>query len=168
LLNVVLPVGISFYTFQTMSYSIDIYRGDMRATRSFFNFAVFVAFFPQLVAGPIERATRLLGQVEHPRRVTAGMFYEGSWLILLGFFQKVFIADNLGVMVDQVFSQEEPPTGLLVWLGLYAFAFQIYGDFAGYSNIARGVSRLMGFEIVRNFASPYLAQTPSEFIYFQF
>jgi D-alanyl-lipoteichoic acid acyltransferase DltB (MBOAT superfamily) len=162
-LNLVLPVGISFYTFQTMSYTIDIYYGKMKATRNFLDFSLYVAYFPQLVAGPIERAKHLLPQVLKPRRVTLEMFYEGAFLIYWGIFQKAFIADNLATIVDPVFAGTEPYNGILVLVALYAFAFQIYCDFAGYSNIARGLSRCMGFDIMVNFNLPYFAKNPRDF-----
>ena len=162
-LSVVLPVGISFYTFQTMSYSIDIYRRELVPTKRFFDFALFVAFFPQLVAGPIERAKNLLPQVLKERSLTQTQFYEGVWLILWGLFKKIFIADNLAVLVDSVFAPEAELTGMLVAMGVYAFAFQIYCDFSGYSDIARGLAKVMGFEIMLNFRMPYFALNPRDF-----
>jgi len=163
-LNVVLPVGISFYTFQTMSYTLDIYRKEMEPTDRFLDFALFVAFFPQLVAGPIERAKRLLGQMIAPRTVTLDKFYEGCYLILWGLFLKIFIADNLASIVDTVFASTDGPfSGMHICLATYAFAFQIFGDFAGYSNIARGLGKCMGFDIMINFNLPYIATNPSEF-----
>ena len=162
-LQIVLPVGISFYTFQTMSYTIDIYRKQMKPTRRFLDFALFVSFFPQLVAGPIERASHLLPQVLQPRTVTTQKFSEGCYLFFGGLFQKVVIADNLSRIVDHVFQSQGPLQGANVLLAIYAFAFQIYCDFAGYSNMARGLGKTMGFDIVINFRSPYLAATPHEF-----
>ena len=162
-LNIILPVGISFYTFQTISYSIDIYRGELNPTRKFLDFALFVSFFPQLVAGPIERAKNLLPQMLLPRKLTADKFYEGCYLIFWGLFLKVFIADNLARMVDPVFSSSEPYDGVRVLLALYAFAFQIFGDFAGYSNIARGLAKCMGFDLMVNFNLPYFAVNPQDF-----
>ena len=161
--QIILPVGISFYTFQTLSYTIDIYRGQLAPTRDFLNFAVFVAFFPQLVAGPIERAAHLLPQVEKARRITYDMVREGAWLILLGYFKKVVLADNLAPFSQQMFDHPDRAHGLAVLVGVYAFALQIYGDFSGYSDIARGISRLMGFDIMLNFRMPYLATNPSDF-----
>ncbi len=163
LLQVILPVGISFYTFQTMSYTIDIYRGTLEPTRRFLDFALFVAFFPQLVAGPIERASHLLPQVLSPRKVTPDKFYGGCYLILWGLFQKMFVADNLAKIVDRIFGSAPPYNGAEVLLSLYAFAFQIFCDFAGYSNIARGLGRCMGFEIMVNFRLPYFSPNPREF-----
>jgi len=162
-LDVVLPVGISFYTFQTLSYTIDIYRGRLRPTRHFLDFALFVAFFPQLVAGPIERATNLLPQILAPRRFRWSRFGSGGWLVLWGLFKKVVIADNLAALVDGVYQPGTSPTGPEVLLATYAFAVQIYCDFSGYSDIARGVARLLGFEIMLNFRLPYLAASPAEF-----
>ncbi|MBN1687679.1 MAG: MBOAT family protein [Candidatus Omnitrophica bacterium] len=162
-LRIVLPIGISFYTFQTMSYTIDIYRREIQPTRRFFDFALFVAFFPQLVAGPIERAKRLLPQILAPRTLSPAKFQEGAYLIFWGLYQKVFIADNLARMVDPVFASSGPYPGLLVLYTTYAFAFQIFCDFAGYSNIARGLGKMMGFEIMINFNLPYFATNPREF-----
>ncbi len=162
-LNVLLPVGISFYTFVTMSYVIDVYRREIPATRDLVDFAVFVAFFPHLVAGPILRASRLLPQIALPRRISREQMRDGLWLIGWGFFQKIFVADNLAGVVNLVFDPAAQPTGVNVLLGTYAFAFQIYGDFAGYSNVARGTSKLMGIELIENFRFPYLARSPQEF-----
>ena len=161
-LNIVLPVGISFYTFQTMSYTADIYRQRMKPSRDFFDFALFVSFFPQLVAGPIERAVKLLPQISLERRFDLTQFIEGLHLICWGLFKKVFVADNLAPLVDRVFSAASP-TGLEVVAAVYAFAFQIYCDFSGYSNIARGLAKCMGIELMRNFDHPYLATNPREF-----
>ena len=131
-LNIVLPVGISFYTFQTMSYTIDIYRGEMKPTRNFSDFALFVAFFPQLVAGPIERAKKLLPQIQSPRKITLEMVYDGSFLIFWGLFQKMVIADNLAKIADPVFALSGSQNGVKVMWAVYAFSFQILCDFAGY------------------------------------
>ena len=162
-LSIILPVGISFYTFQTMSYTIDVYRGEMEPTRSFLDFALFVAYFPQLVAGPIERAKHLLPQVLSPRTVTREKVFDGCYLILWGLFQKIFVADNLARLVDPVFAAPGPYNGAQVLLALYAFAVQIYCDFAGYSSIARGLGKCMGFEIMVNFNLPYASTNPREF-----
>ena len=162
-LHIILPIGISFYTFQTMSYTLDIYYKKMKPTRKFFDFALFVAFFPQLVAGPIERAKHLLPQILAPRRLTFEKFYEGCFLIFWGLFQKVFVADNMARIVDPVFASEPPYNGVKVLLALYAFAFQIFCDFAGYSNIARGLGKCMGFDIMVNFNVPYIATNPRKF-----
>jgi alginate O-acetyltransferase complex protein AlgI len=162
-LRVLLPVGISFYTFVTMSYVIDVYRREITPTRNLLEFAVFVAYFPHLVAGPILRAAKLLPQIAAPRHITSPQIREGLWLIAWGFFQKIFVADNLAPLASRVFAPGAHETGINVLLGAYAFAFQIYGDFAGYSNIARGTSKLMGIELIENFRFPYLVLTPQEF-----
>jgi D-alanyl-lipoteichoic acid acyltransferase DltB (MBOAT superfamily) len=162
-LRVLLPVGISFYTFMTMSYVIDVYRREIKPTRNLLDFAVFVAFFPHLVAGPILRASRLLPQIELPRRITREQLRDGAWLVAWGFFLKIFVADNLAPLANKVFAPGIRPAGVDVWLGVYAFAFQIYGDFAGYSNIARGISKLMGIELIENFRFPYLVRSPQDF-----
>ncbi|HAM98975.1 MAG TPA: membrane-bound O-acyltransferase family protein [Marinilabiliales bacterium] len=161
-LNIILPVGISFYTFQTMSYTIDVYRKQLKATRDFVSFFAFVSFFPQLVAGPIERASNLLGQFYIKRQFD----YEKSAIamrqILWGLFQKVVVADNVGVVVNQIFDNYQQQSGFSLILGAMLFSFQIYGDFAGYSNIAVGVARLLGFQLMQNFQSPYFSQNITE------
>ena len=164
-LHVILPLGISFYTFLSMSYTIDVYRGEMKATRDWISFLLFVSFFPHLVAGPIVRASYLLPQCERPRTIVSSQLGNGVWLILLGLIKKMVIADRLAGLVNFAFSSSESPPfhGLDTWLALYAFAFQIYGDFAGYSDIARGLSKLMGFELPVNFRAPYLVSNPASF-----
>lgn len=162
-LNIILPVGISFYTFQTMSYTIDVYRRKIPACESLLNFGVFVAFFPQLVAGPIERASRLLPQISHRRVITAAGIQVGIFLIIYGYFQKVFIADNLAKVVNEVFGKHEAYSDLDLVLAVVAFSIQIYCDFSGYSKIARGLAKLMGFELMVNFRLPYFALNPSDF-----
>ena len=162
-LQIVLPVGISFYTFQTMSYSFDIYRGRIEPTRNFLNFALFVAYFPQLVAGPIERAHHLLPKLEAVRRIKWLDIAVGFELILIGFFKKVAVADTLGPIVDSRFADPGMSSGLDLVITTYLFAFQIYGDFSGYSDIARGTSRLFGVDLMRNFNQPYLSQSITEF-----
>lgn len=160
----VLPVGISFYTFQSMSYTIDVYRGTLKPCRSLLDFAAFVSFFPQLVAGPIQRANQFLPQFQQPRTVTPDLFKQGLYLVASGLFRKIVIADNMAPIADAVFSTPvHELTGAEVLLGLYAFAFQIYGDFSGYSAIARGVAKWMGFELSVNFRMPYLATSPQDF-----
>jgi len=161
-LGIILPVGISFYTFQTMSYVIDVYRGQIPATRNFVNFLAFVSFFPQLVAGPIERGGHLLPQFDGTRSITRPMLEEGLWLILWGMFKKVVLADNLAPLTDMVY-QSTAFTGPAVVLGTLAFGFQIYCDFSGYSDIARGTARLLGFDILINFNLPYAAVNIREF-----
>lgn len=162
-LHIILPVGISFYTFQTMSYTIDIYRKRMKPTHNFLDFALFVSFFPQLVAGPIERAKNLLPQMTKPRILNYEQFYEGTFLIFWGLFKKVFIADNLAILVDKIFATTDIQNGVIVSLGILAFAFQIYSDFSGYSDMARGLAKVMGFELMLNFNLPYFAVNPSDF-----
>lgn len=161
-LNIILPVGISFYTFQSLSYTIDIYRGKFTPTRSFINFALFVAFFPQLVAGPIERASRLLPQIE--KRPIGGRqdFNEGFALIITGFLKKVIIGDTCGRVVDQIFADPSLYASPELLMGLMLFAVQIYADFSGYSNIARGTARFFGIHLVVNFDQPYLSASITE------
>lgn len=162
-LHIVLPVGISFYTFQTMSYTIDIYRGQLKPTDDLLDFALYVSFFPQLVAGPIERAKRLLPQIIEPRSATADDVREGIYCILYGLVMKVVIADNMALVTNHAFALD-PSTisGFEVFLGVYAFAFQVYGDFYGYSLIAQGTARLMGIRLMDNFRHPFFAKNPQE------
>lgn len=160
--KIILPVGISFYTFQTMSYTWDVYRGEMKPLKNFWDFALYVAFFPQLVAGPIERGKHLSPQIQSGPRTTLPGFQFGSWLVLKGLFKKAVIADNLSPIVDSMFSLESP-TAVQVMVGVYAFAFQIYCDFSGYTDMARGVGRMMGYDLSLNFRLPYFATNPSEF-----
>lgn len=162
-LDVILPIGISFYTFMTISYVIDVYRRAITPTTHILDFALFVAYFPHLVAGPILRASLLLPQIERPRTITREQMVAGLWLIGWGCFQKMFVADNLAPLVDTVFAPSATPTGADVLVASWAFAFQIYGDFAGYSNIARGTSKLMGIELNVNFLFPYFVVAPQAF-----
>jgi len=162
-LQIILPVGVSFYTFQSMSYTIEIYRGRLKPCRSLFDFAVYVSFFPQLVAGPIERATHLVEQVLTPRIVTLEKIGSGLALILVGFFKKVVMADNLAPTVAEIFNKGGNYTGEDVLVGMIFFAFQIYGDFSGYTDIARGIARMLGFDLMVNFRQPYFARDPSDF-----
>ncbi len=162
-LNIILPVGISFYTFQTMSYTIDIYRKKLKPTKDFISFASFVSFFPQLVAGPIERATNLLPQILNKREFRYEQGVQGLRLILWGLFKKVVIADSLSPIVDDIFSNYQDFSGGTLWLGAIYFAFQIYCDFSGYSDIAIGTSKLFGFEIMSNFRFPYFSRNIGEF-----
>jgi alginate O-acetyltransferase complex protein AlgI len=161
-LGIFLPVGISFYTFQTMSYTIDVYRGELEPRRDLLDYLVFVSFFPQLVAGPVERASRLLPQIEQPRRFDAARFRSGVALAMWGVFEKMVVADTIAPYVDKVFVHTSPSLGMVLAAGL-GFSVQILADFAGYTDIARGVARMMGFELMLNFDGPYLAATPSEF-----
>jgi D-alanyl-lipoteichoic acid acyltransferase DltB (MBOAT superfamily) len=162
-LRLVLPVGISFYTFQTLSYTIDVYRGRLEPTRDVLAFFAFVAFFPQLVAGPIERAEHLLTCFLHDRRFDASRAADGCRQILYGLFLKIVVADNLASIVDAAYAHPDRASGSALLFGTYAFAFQIYGDFAGYSHIAIGCGRLFGIDLRRNFAYPYFSQSPAEF-----
>ncbi|MDQ3068288.1 MAG: MBOAT family protein [Acidobacteriota bacterium] len=161
-LRIILPVGISFYTFQALSYTIDVYRGKIPARRSYLTLAAFVTFFPPLVAGPIERASHLMPQIESRRRFDIAMACDAVFLILWGYFKKLVIADNLGVIVNKVFGIREPSFEML-WAGVFAFTIQIFADFSAYSDIARGVARWFGFELIRNFDHPYLARGPADF-----
>lgn len=149
--HIILPIGVSFYTFKTLSYTISIYWGQMKPTRKFLDYALFLAFFPQLIAGPIERAGRLLPQILSPRKMTLDKFYRGCYLIFWGLFLKIFIADNLAKIIDPVFAAAPPYQGATVLVVFYAYVFQLYCDFAGYSNIAIGLSKVMGFDIAANF-----------------
>lgn len=164
-LDVLLPAGISFFTFQALSYTIDVYRGQTRTCRSFSDFALYISFFPQLVAGPIERSSHLLPQVELPRpRCDEVRFRRGFFLVVTGLFLKVVIADNMAWLAGYVFgARPESLAGPEVLLGVYAFAFQIYGDFAGYSAIACGTACWLGFDLMANFRRPYFALDPREF-----
>jgi D-alanyl-lipoteichoic acid acyltransferase DltB (MBOAT superfamily) len=164
-LHVVLPLGISFYTFLSMSYTIDIYRGEMQATRRLEDFMLYVAFFPHLVAGPIVRASFLLPQCARPRVIKRSQVIDGVWLFLLGMVKKVVIADRLAEVSDWGFTAGLNPPFLdaNAWIPVYAFAFQIYGDFSGYSDMARGLSKIMGFELTENFRTPYLVGNPADF-----
>ncbi len=162
-LNIILPVGISFYTFQTLSYSIDVYRRKMKPTSDLIAFAAFVSFFPQLVAGPIERATRLLPQFFKKRKFEYDKASDGCRQILWGLFKKIVIADNCAIYANMIFSNSAEYSGSTLVLGVLFFAFQIYGDFSGYSDIAIGTSRLFGFNLIRNFAFPYFSRDIAEF-----
>src|SRR5436305_788227 len=162
-LEVVLPIGISFYTFQSMSYVIDVYRREIPPTRNLIEFAAFVSFFPHLVAGPIMRPTTLLPQIEQKRRFDIQQFYQGSYLIFWGLTKKVVVADNLALFVNDLFSQWQTINGGLALLAIYAFAFQIYCDFSGYTDAARGIAKCLGFELALNFNLPYLSANPKEF-----
>ena len=162
LLQVLLPAGISFYTFQALSYTVDVYKGEMHARRNAVDFALFVAFFPHLVAGPIMRAKNLLVQVEQPRRWDADRARRSLVLIAWGFVKKLVVADNVGVVANRVFAMQDPAFEVL-WAGVFAFGLQIYADFSAYSDIARGVARWFGFELVLNFNHPYIACSPTDF-----
>src|SRR5262249_18426090 len=147
-LSVALPVGISFYTFQAMSYSIDVYRGDLKPTRNLLDYLLFIAFFPHLVAGPIQRPMILLPQVLAPGKLEWRQINAGIYLILWGYLKKVVIADNMALIANPIFDHWVDYAGLDILIGALAFTFQIYGDFSGYSDIARGLSKLMGFDLM--------------------
>ena len=163
LLQIALPIGISFYTFHGMSYVFDIYRGNQKPVRNFVDYAVFVSFFPLLVAGPIERASHLLPQVQKPRLFNYKQAVEGCRLILWGMFKKVVIADSLAGIVDEIFQNYQDHNGITLIVGAIAFSFQIYGDFSGYSDIALGTAKLFGFELLSNFKFPYFSRDVAEF-----
>ena len=162
-LNLILPVGISFYTFQTMSYTIDVYRGKFEAETDFVTFALYVSFFPQLVAGPIEAPGNLLPQLKKERRFNREDVSAGLRLLLCGFFRKCAVADLCGVYVNRVFAQVEQSSSIAIFLAGALFCFQMYCDFAGYSEIAAGSARLMGVRLMKNFDQPYLSQSYGEF-----
>jgi D-alanyl-lipoteichoic acid acyltransferase DltB (MBOAT superfamily) len=162
-LRIILPVGISFYTFQTLSYTIDVYRNKLTPTKDFFAFSAFVSFFPQLVAGPIERATNLLPQFYIKRKFEYHKAVDGLRQILWGMFKKVVIADNCAEFANEFFNNHTDYGGSGLLLGALFFTFQIYGDFSGYSDIAIGTSRLFGFNLKQNFAFPYFSRDIAEF-----
>lgn len=162
-LNIILPVGISFYTFQTLSYTIDVYRNEMKPTKNFIDFAAFVTFFPQLVAGPIERASHLLHQFYKSRVFDYQNTVLGCKLIVWGMFKKVVVADNCAFFVTKIFDNPEAYSSGELFVGMVFFAFQIYGDFSGYSDIAIGLSKLFGFDLMVNFKFPYFSRDIAEF-----
>jgi alginate O-acetyltransferase complex protein AlgI len=162
-LNIILPVGISFYTFQTMSYTIDVYRGKVAPTKDFIAFGAFVSFFPQLVAGPIERGARLLPQMLAPRRLRAEDIEHGLWLVLLGFFRKSVLADNMALVVERIYQHPAHVGIASLLVGTVAFAIQIYCDFSGYSDIARGVAKWFGIDLMVNFRAPYASLNIQDF-----
>lgn len=162
-LDIVLPVGISFYTFQTLSYTIDVYYGKMKPHESLLDFALFVAFFPQLVAGPIVRASHFLPQLASRQPLTAANFYQGFQVFTYGLFKKVFLADRLAIFSDHVFANAGAYDCTTTWLGVLAYSMQIYFDFSGYSDMAIGVACIMGYSLGENFNFPYLAKSPREF-----
>jgi len=163
MLNVILPVGISFYTFHGLSYVIDIYKNRIKAERNFTDYAVFVSFFPLLVAGPIERATHLLPQIKKQRTFDYSQAVDGLRQILWGLFKKIVIADNCAVFTNEIFNNSADVNGSSLLLGALFFTFQIYGDFSGYSDIALGTARLFGIELLKNFAFPYFSRDIAEF-----
>ena len=161
--DVILPVGISFYTFQALSYTVDVYRNDIYAEKNFLKYALFVSFFPQLVAGPIERSKNLLLQINEKHRFEFERVREGLLLMLYGYFQKVVLAEYLGTAVDAVYNTYTERTGFQLLLATILFAFQIYCDFGSYSNIAIGAAKVMGFRLMENFNTPYLSRSVAEF-----
>lgn len=161
--NLILPVGISFYTFQALSYVIDVYRRKIEATRDAAAFFAFISFFPQLVAGPIERATNLLPQFKRKISFDYAFAVDGCRLMLWGFFKKLLVADNCALLANQIFENYSSMGGADLWLGALAFTFQIYGDFSGYSDIAIGTAQLFGIRLMRNFRTPYFSRDPAEF-----
>lgn len=162
-LHIILPVGISFYTFQALGYVLDVYRKRTQPIDDPVECALFVAFFPQLVSGPIERAPTLVPQFHEPRVLTLEVTLRGCYLILFGLFKKVVVADGLAPSVDAVFAQATPASGSQVLFAVYVFCLQIYADFSGYSDIARGVAKLFGIDLAKNFMTPYFAASPAEF-----
>jgi alginate O-acetyltransferase complex protein AlgI len=162
--KIVLPPAISFYTFQEVAYIVDVYKRRLRPADSLVDYALFVSLFPHLIAGPIQRPSHLLPQVQRPRTFEPRTVFDGMWLILEGLFRKVVIADNCALIANAAFSGNfGPPSTLTVLLGTYAFAWQIYGDFSGYSSIARGSAQLLGFHFMLNFRQPYLAESLQDF-----
>ena len=162
-MSIILPVGISFYTFQTLSYTIDVYRERIKPTTNFIQFAVYVAFFPQLVAGPIERAEHLLPQFNRLHKFDFDLAKSGISLIIWGLFKKIVVADNCGYFVDQIFMGATNYSATELWMGAILFGFQIYGDFSGYSDIAIGVARMFGYRLMTNFRFPYFSRNIAEF-----
>jgi D-alanyl-lipoteichoic acid acyltransferase DltB (MBOAT superfamily) len=162
-IKILLPVGISFYTFQTLSYTIDVYRGQLKPADKLHDFALYLSFFPQLVAGPIERATHLLPQIISPRKIELAQVNAGIFLILWGYFKKLVIADNLSQIANPIFDNYSQYQGLDLVIGILAFTIQIYCDFSAYSDIARGLAKLMGFDLMVNFKLPFFAINPSDF-----
>ena len=163
LINIILPIGISFYTFQTLSYTIDVYNNKISAHRDSISFFAFVAFFPQLVAGPIERAKNLLPQFLIKRKFNYDFAISGCRLILIGLFKKMVIADNISLIVDPIYSNQNDYLGFPILLATIFFAFQIYCDFSGYSDIAIGLARLLGFKLMTNFNTPYFSKSLTDF-----
>ncbi|MCY3017755.1 MAG: MBOAT family protein [Planctomycetota bacterium] len=162
-LAIILPVSISFYTFQSMAYTVDIYRDQVRPARSLRDYLLFISYFPHLVAGPINRPQSLLSQCENPRRMTWDNWTQGAALIVFGLFKKIAVADMLAPLADQAFSQPARCSAGTLLFGLYCFTFQIYADFSGYTDIARGLAKLMGFELMQNFNQPYFAANVTVF-----
>ncbi|HTA75083.1 MAG TPA: MBOAT family protein [Gemmatimonadaceae bacterium] len=163
LFSIILPPAISFYTFQEVAYIVDVYYGRVAAATSFVDYGLFISFFPHLIAGPIQRPSHLLPQVQRPRVVDQARIYDGVMLILSGLFRKCVIADSCGVLANAAFGGRMGSTGMAALIGVYAFAWQIYGDFSGYSDIARGSAQVLGFHFMVNFRQPYLATSLQDF-----
>jgi D-alanyl-lipoteichoic acid acyltransferase DltB (MBOAT superfamily) len=162
-LKIILPVGLSFYTFQSMSYALDVYKGKLTPTKNIIDFFAFVSFFPQLVAGPIERAIHMLPQFSSAKKFNYDQATSGVRMIIWGLFKKMVIADTFAVLANQYFSNPSGFDSISAWIGVLAFAIQIYGDFSGYSDIAMGCAKLLGFELMVNFKTPYFSKTFTEF-----
>lgn len=162
-LDLLIPLGISFHTFQSISYTVDVYRGAYKAEKSYLNLSLFITFFPQLVAGPIERASHLVPQLARVNRFNIDSCMNGALLVAYGMFKKLVLADNLAILVDQYFGSDGYGSGGLCLVAVYAFALQIYFDFSGYTDVARGSGRMLGIGMVENFRAPYLSTTVREF-----
>ena len=162
-LRIVLPLGISFYTFEAISYTVDVYKRTIKPATSYWDYLLFVIYFPHLIAGPIMRAKDFLPQIVAPRQMDRSKFTHGAYLVFLGLFQKIFVADNMAKIVNPVFNQPGNAHGADILIAMYAFTFQIFGDFAGYSNMARGLSLMMGFAIAVNFHTPFFATSVQDF-----
>jgi alginate O-acetyltransferase complex protein AlgI len=162
-LNILLPLGISFYTLKSLSYTLDVYRGRQIPCSSLLDYGIFIAFFPSLLAGPIDRAGKFLPQIHQPRRLDPNQFAAGFSMILWGYFKKLVIAENMAIIANQVFQVGGDAHGLDILIGTLAFSIQIYADFSGYTDIARGFARLMGFELMVNFILPYFSINPADF-----
>jgi alginate O-acetyltransferase complex protein AlgI len=162
-IKIILPLGISYYTFQAIAYSVDVYRGKIKACQNLWDFLLFKSFFPILFSGPIERANNLLVQVENKRVLTAGHIEQGAYLFAWGLFKKVYVADNVAGIVNSSFANSSALNGAETWLAAYAFAIQLYCDFSGYTDMARGLAKFFGFSLVPNFNLPYFASNPVDF-----
>ena len=161
--DILLPVGISFYTFQALGYTLDVYREDIRAEKNFIRYALFVSFFPQLVAGPIERSGNLIRQLAEPKKFSFDRFREGFLTMLWGFFLKIVLADRIAIFVDTVYGDYSKYGGFYLIVATILFAVQIYCDFGGYSTIAVGVARILGIDLMENFDAPYLSTSVAQF-----
>lgn len=162
-LNILLPIGISFYTFKTLSYTIGVYGRELPPTRRWIDYAAYVAFFPQLLSGPIDRASALIPQIENPRTFSSALIRTGVWLFIWGLFKKAAVADNLADLANPAFSADLVVSASYAWAGLYAYALQLYCDFSGYTDMARGVATLLGFHTAINFRNPFFATNPNDF-----